>query len=485
MKRKVGLTLLALLLSLSMFGCSSDGSSSSGKGKNSGLRMLMPYSRFDPNKDFMASYIQEKTGVQVNYEMLPAENFDEKLNLLVANKEPIDIMKLSSGQFYQLASSGALEPLDELIDEHGDYIKSAIKDSTWGSATIDGKIYAIPEAGSGASAGEALVVRQDWMDELGLEAPKNPEELYTVLKTIKEKKQIVPLTGAKDSIYGDIASAFGIVNDWEDQNGKLVHKAEHPRMKEFLSYMNRLYEEGLIDQEMPINTAAKAIEKFTSGKAAMYKLAWWNSTNTVNSLKQNFPDAKLSVIPYLQDADGKASVGINTGITWFIAIPKASKHKEEAMKLLNAKLAPDVFKGLAIGDEGVHHELKDGKYYPILPKFNEDLTNGSSYMTGTDEHKYPEYWQARVRKEPILQSYFEAFQKEAEGHLVIDPMSLAPPIDAVNKNKLKLMKLLDDNVLKFITGAEPVANYDQVLEQWYAEGGKDMVKQANDWYTNR
>ncbi|WP_195575648.1 extracellular solute-binding protein [Paenibacillus sp. 1001270B_150601_E10] len=485
MKRKVGLTLLAVLLCVSMFGCSSSGTSSSNNGKDKGLRMLMPYSRFDPNKDFMAGFIQEKTGVQVNYEMLPAENFDEKLNLLVANKEPIDIMKLSSGQFYQLASSGALEPLNDLIDQHGNQIKAAIQDTTWGSATIDGKIYAIPEAGSGASAGEALVVRQDWMDELGLKTPTNPEELYNVLKTIKDKKQIVPLTGAKDSIYGDIASAFGIVNDWTDQNGKLVHKAEQPEMKEFLTYMNRLYSEGLIDQEMPINTAAKAIEKFTSGKAAMYKLAWWNSTNTVNSIKQNFPDAKLSVIPYLKNKDGKANVGINTGITWFIAIPKASKHKEEAMKLLNAKLEPETFKGLAIGQEGVHHEVKDGKYYPILPKFNDDLTNGSSFMTGTIEKSYPDYWQARVRKEPILQSYFEAFQKEAEGLFIIDPMSLAPPIESVNKNKLKLTKLLDDNVLKYITGAEPIANYDQFLKQWHDEGGADMVKQANDWYTNK
>ena len=38
--------------------------------------MLMQYSRFDPNKDFMANFIKEKTGYDVNYEMLPAENFD-------------------------------------------------------------------------------------------------------------------------------------------------------------------------------------------------------------------------------------------------------------------------------------------------------------------------------------------------------------------------------------------------------------------------
>jgi putative aldouronate transport system substrate-binding protein len=455
-------------------------------GSKPALRMLMQYGRFDPNKDFMAQYIKEKTGYDVNYEMLPAENFDEKLNLMIANKEPIDFMKLNSAQFYKLASAGALEPIDELLTEYGDNVIKAINPEIWGSATIDGKKYGIPEGGAGVSVGEALVVRQDWMDELDLEIPTNPDELYQVLKTIKEKKNIVPLTGTKDSIYGHIASAFGVpissAYDWNDVNGTLLHKAEIPQMKEYIAYMNKLHTEGLLDQEMPINTSAKAIEKFTSGNAAMFQLAWWNSTNTVAALTKNFPTAKISTVPYLKSKDGKALIGVNTAITWFMAIPKASKNKEDAMKHMNAKLDPEVFKGLAIGTEGIHHEFKDGKYYPILPKFNDDLTNGSSYMTGTDDKNYPVYWQARVRKEPVLQSYYEEFQKNATGLIVSDPMSFAPPIDAISKNKLKLTKLLDDNILKFISGSEPLANYDKFLAQWKSEGGEEMIKGANDWY---
>lgn len=446
------------------------------------LRMLMQYSNFDPNVDYTTKYLQEKTGYEVNYEMLPAENFDEKLNLMVANKEDFDVMKLSAPQFYKLATSGALEPLDELIKTHGNYINEAIDQSTWESATIDGKVYAIPEKGSGVSVGEELVVRQDWMDELKLTAPTTPDELYTVLKTIKEKKKIVPLTGSKDSIYGDIAAAFGVPFEWKDVDGQLLHKAELPAMKDFLAYMNKLYAEGLLDLEMPINTGAKAIEKFTSGKAAMFKLAWWSSTATTTALATNFPDAKIGIIPYLKGADGKAVVSANNATSWFIAIPKASKHKDDAMKLINAKLEPETFKGLAIGTEGVHHEFKEEKYFPILPKFNDDLTNASAYMTGVDEKNYPTYWQARVRKDVSIQFYYEAFQKNAEGLIVVDPLSYAPPIDAVSTNKQKLTKLLDDNVMKFISGAEPLTNYDKFLAQWKADGGADMVKGANDWF---
>jgi putative aldouronate transport system substrate-binding protein len=459
------------------------------EGPKAPLRMLMQYGRFDPNKDFMANYIKEKTGYDVTYEMLPAENFNEKLNLMVANKEELDIMKLSADQFFKLATSGALEPLDDLIKKHGPNIDKAINAESWISTTIDGKKFAIPETGSGVAVGEELIIRQDWLDELGLKMPANTDELYTVLKTIKEKKNVIPLTGSKDSLYGDIAAAFGVpyanVSEWKEVDGKLVHKAELPQMKEFLAYMNKLNAEGLLDPELAINTAAKAIEKFTSGKAAVYKLAWWNAPNTVAALTKNFPEAKVSVVPFINGKDGKTSISVTSGTSWYIAVPKASKHKEDAIKHINAKLETETFKGLAIGQETVHHEVKDGKYFPILPKFNDDLTNGSVFMTGVDEKNYPIYWQARVRKDPVLQSYYESFQKNAEGKMVVDPMSFAPPIDVISKNKQKLNKLLDDNVIKFISGSEPLSGYDKFLTQWKAEGGEETVKAANEWFKTK
>ncbi|PAK55219.1 extracellular solute-binding protein [Paenibacillus sp. 7541] len=446
------------------------------------LRMIMQYGLFDPKTEFAAKYIQERTGYNVEYELLPAEGADEKLNLLVSSKDNYDLVKLNAAQFYNLASAGALEPLDDLIESHGNYIKQSIKPESFGSAMIDGKIYGIPETGAGVSIGEELVVRQDWLDELGLSIPTNTDELYDVLKTIKEKKNVIPLTMSKDSIYGDIATTFGVLTDWKEVDGQLMYRAELPEMVEFITYMNKLYKEGLLDTETPINTAQKSIEKFAGGNAAMYKLAWWNAGTTISALEKNFPEAKTAVVPYLKGKDGKAVVGAKANTTWYISILKSSKNKEATMDFLNAKLEPETFKGIAIGEEGVHHEVKDGKYYPILPKFNDDLNNASSFLTGVDEEKYPIYWQARVRKDPVLQAHFEEFQSNAEGLIVVDPMSTAPPIDAVSKNLLRLTTMLDDNVLQFISGAKPIEDYDKFLAQWRAEGGADMVAAANEWF---
>ncbi|REK62506.1 MAG: ABC transporter substrate-binding protein [Cohnella sp.] len=491
MIRKLAKFAFVPALALTVAACGGNepkGETASGSGGSSskpGLRVLMQYGQFDPNQDYTAKVISEKTGYSVSYEMLPAENADEALNLLVINKEPYDVMKLNATQFFNLASSGALEPLDDLIDRLGPNIRQAIAPASWESATLDGKIYGIPETGAGIAISEELVVRQDWLDELGLKMPTNTDELYGVLKAFKEKKHVIPLTGSKDavsSLLGDIAAAFGVTTDWVDVNGTLVHQVETEEMKAFLAYMNKLYSEGLLDIELPLNTNAKAIEKFSSGQAAMFKIAWYNSPATINALTANFPDARVSLVPFLKDKSGKASVYAVSGTSWYAVVPKFSKHKEDAVRFLDAKLQKDNFKEIAIGKEGVHHEVRDGNYYPILPAFNDDLNNASVFMTGVDEANYPAYWQARVRKDPILQSYFENIQANAEGLIVTDPLAPAPPIPEVARNKLNLMQLQLDYMINFIAGAEPLSNYGAFLEKWREQGGAEMTEGANNWY---
>jgi len=447
------------------------------------LRQLQPFDRFDPNAEFTAKFLEEKTGYKSVYEMLPEEMANEKLNLLMSNKEKYDILRLTKDQFFTLAEAGALEPLNDLIDQYGPNLKAGISEASWEAASIDGKIYAIPQAGTGNYASSSLVVRKDWLDELGLKLPTNRDELYDVLKAFKEKKNVIPLVWY-GSVLQEIASTFGIYNSWDVVDGELYHQAEHPRMKEYLAFMNKLYTEGLIDAEWPINTGTTAIEKFTSGKAAMMKLAWWSAPSVVGALERNFPDAELATLPFLTDENGKAGVGINTGITYFIAIPKWAPNKEHAMNYMNMKLEEDLFKELVIGQEGVHHKVEDGKYFPILPAFD-DLNNASYFLTGVDERVYSTYWQARVRKDPILYNYCEELQTLAEGLFVEDPMSNAPPIQSISEHAQKLAKFSEDTYMRFIAGAESLDNFESYLAQWKADGGEQMVNDARAWFASK
>lgn len=447
------------------------------------LRALLPFERYDPNKEFIAEFIENKTEYKIQYEMLPEEMPDEKLNLLMANKEPYDYIKVSKSQFFKLAEAGALEPLNDLIDQYAPNVKAGIFEDTWKATTIDGVIYGIPEGITGLGANSSLIVRKDWLDELNLSVPTTRDELYDVLKTIKEKKNVIPLVGY-GGVYLEIANTFGIANTWKEMDGKLIHQAEDPRMKDYLAFMNKLYTEGLIDSEWPINAGSKVIEKFSSGKAAMMSMAWWSAPSVVTALEKNFPDAEIATLPYLKGDAGDPIWGVNAGITYVVAIPTWSKNKEHALNLINMKLDEDLFKELVIGVEGVHHRVEDGKYYPILPIFNDEYNNASYFLTGVDERVYGTYWQARVRKDPILQGYYDELQELVQGKFVIDPLSNAPPIESIAKYNQVLTKFSDDTFLKYIAGAESLDTFDSYLAKWRADGGEQMVKDANEWYEN-
>lgn len=448
------------------------------------FKALLQYGRYDPNAEFVAKFLNEKTGYKVTYDMLPVENFDEKLNLLMANKEPYSFMILNASQYSKLAASGALEPLDELVNKYGTNLKSVIGQASWDGAKLDGKMYGIPNTGSGAVVNMGMFVRQDWLDELGLKVPTTRDEFYTMLKTIREKKNVIPLTGGKSPMVEQIATTFGLTTSWNVTDGKITHLVENPKVKDYLTFMKKLYDEKLIDPEWSINQSNKVIENFTGGKAAMMANGYYNAPTITTALTKNFPNGKISILPPLKGDNGKTAAIGSTGISWYTVIPKWAENKEETVKYLDLKLDKEIFKTSAIGEEGVHHKVENGNYIPILPKFNDELNNASNFLTAVDEKNYPIYWQARVRKDPILTDAYTKIQENAKGSVVTDPLALAPPIEGIAKNSQKLNKLMEDTFIKFIVGAEPIENYDKFLAQWKADGGDEMIKAANDWYAS-
>lgn len=482
----IALVLVMALLAACGSGNNSGGSSSNGDGKPEGeskpeLRQLGFQRNFDPNQDPVAKFLEEKTGYKVKYEALPLENPDDKLNLLMANNEPYDIVKLSGTQYNRLAVQGALEPLDELLAEHGQNLLEATPAEFYENTKVDGKIYGIPEKHPRGFVGSALAIRQGLLDELGMEVPTTIDEFYNLLKAIKEQKGIVPLTGF-ESMVPEISGAFGVVTSFDVQDGKLIHRLEGPGMKEYLAFMNKLYSEGLMDPEWPVNKSETVQQKFTTGKAGIMTYGWGVAPAVTDALNKNMPDSKITLITSLQGEDGQIGNWVQGGgVSWYIAIPKSSKHKEDAMKYLNMKVEAATFKELAIGQEGVHFKVEDDGMHPILPAFNDDRGNSDWFMTSTDADAFEEQWLLRVRKNPIMFDTFQEIQKQLPVS-VSDLTLLAPPMPVVANNLQKLNKLENDYAIKVMAGAESLDGYDQFVEGWMSQGGKDMVDELRAWH---
>lgn len=481
MNKKIWVALLVMLLMIT--GCGQKTTDKGEKGEKPVLRQLGFPRNFDPNGDPVAKVIEDATGYKVEYEILPMENATDKLNLMMANKEKIDIIKVRPEQYHKLASEGALEPLDDLLKEYGKTLLEVNTDEAWKAAKIDGVTYGIPEQASRPFVSSAIAVRTGLLEEMGIDSmPETLEEFYALLVRIKKETDMIPLTGAT-AIVDEISGAFGVNSEWTIEDGKVKHIVEREGLQEYIEFMQKLSEEGLLDPEWPINDVPKIQEKFTSGKAAfMANYNWGFAGAMTEALQSNFPNEEIEMVMGLKGPKGLQGAFLqSTGVNFYIAIPKASDHKEEAMKFMDAKVQPELFKNLSIGEKGVHWEEKDGKMQPILPAFTDERNNADWFNTSTDYNAYREYWLLRTRKEQILGETFDKMQVQVD-YAEENPLAMAPPLEVPSKYAQKLKTMMDDYIINAIFDKGSAPSYEEFLKRFMAEGGQESIDAYNEWY---
>ncbi|NOU98271.1 extracellular solute-binding protein [Paenibacillus sp. LMG 31456] len=459
------------------------------------LKSLQIWQKDDYNTYPVAKVLEDKTGYKVQYEMLPQDKPQDKLNLLIASAEPYDAITTNGGSEFKAlysdyAKKGALVDLTPLIDKFGPNIKASVSQETFDAAKVDGKIYAIPTKAINFSS-TGLMIRQDWLDKLGLKMPTTLEELTTVLKAFKEKdpggngdKNVALTLKGDDPFLQNVVGAFGMPNFWNPVDGKLTPRTLDPAFKEYVGFMGDLFKQGLLDKEFGVNKDATMKEKFTSGRAGVIPLNWSDVPTIADALKKNQPDAKMVFAPALKGPSGKMGFSASSGFDRITFIPKSSKHIEDTIKWMNAKLEKDTFRTMAIGEEGKHFTFKDGAYNPILPIFTDERNQANNYLMGVDEKNYPIYWQARVRKDPRL---FEAWEflnvKQPTEVRIIDPLGMAPFMPEYSKNFQQLNTMVNDYTVKLIFGAESITGLEAFQQKYKAAGSDASYKEVNDWYT--
>lgn len=516
MKKKVSIVslLLAGLMACStLAGCgapaesTASGGTASASGTAAGQtgekpvlkQLMMNTSEGDYNTYPVAKAIEEMTGYKVQYDMLPQDAPMDKLNLIMASEEEYDMVTIGgdTARVMEYAQNNALVDINPYL-EKAPNLNAAISDYARETFTLDGGLYAIGMDnlsfdGKG-EVRELLFTRQDWLDALGLKVPTTTEEFQEMLRAYKNYdsgtgNKVIPmtLTGTNVSV-GGLMGAFGIPNEWNEVDGKLVYRGADPRMKDYLAYLKGLYEEGLLDAEFPANKTENQKEKYTTGVAGTAYFGFWDCPSLYDTMDKTQPGHVQAFIPPLTGPNGDVGIGTNIGgfdrITF---IPKTSKHVEDVMQFMNSKLEEDNFRNIVIGEENVHYTVdENGEYWPIKPIFFEERNLANSYTTGRLS-SYPEYWMCRNKKnERQWDCWVYMNRTDAITSVnVVNEASAAPAFPETSKNKQSLDQMLLDQQIKMIAGTESVDSYDAFLEEWMAAGGEAMTKEYNDWWSTR
>jgi putative aldouronate transport system substrate-binding protein len=307
----------------------------------------------------MMQQLEAKTNVHITWDAVPQSAWKEKKNLLIASNELPDgfmsPLSLSADEISTLGADGVLLPLDDLLVKYAPTVTAIMnKYPTYDPfvRSLDGKIYAIAwmqDLGFDSFSGS--IIRKDWLDQLGLKMPTTTEEFYQVLKTFKEKD---PAGGGKtipfSFLYQEGANvnrevkrefewiflAFGVPENPKhiaiEDNGELIFTADKPGFKDAIKYLNRLYSEKLIDQE--IFTQDRTL---LTNKIRQLNVGTYTDYRLKTSMASEEIQGRFTHMPPLKGPKGdqrwlRGLVGLSEGA---FALTKNCKNPEIAIRWLD------------------------------------------------------------------------------------------------------------------------------------------------------
>lgn len=318
----------------------------------------------------------DKNNIKMDFVSVPRQQESQQLNVLMAAGEAPDIVfTYSFNLFYKFYKQGGLTDLTEYVDK-AENLKSFLGEDVLESGRIDGKQVLIP-AKRMIEGREAQLIRQDWLDKLGMKAPTNTEEFYQVLKAFKEKdpgnvgEKLIPWgISMHTPHFLDLVNTFVETDKMTEAENAVTPPNMKPGFKEGIRFMNKLYNEGLISPDFALDKDRKQMEAaFSNGYVGFVCDDLGRplqSGGYYGTLKQMVPTAKLTAVDTWTDKNGKTRKEIYPSYSLFCAVPKNSKNAEAAVKYLDWMSQPDVLRTLQFGWEGKTYTTDSDGYPKII-----------------------------------------------------------------------------------------------------------------------
>ncbi len=225
----------------------------------------------------------------------------EKANLLIAGGDYPDLffkVGIPKDVIDGYGEDGIFIPLEDLIREYAPNLTKILDEREgWNNITAaDGHVYSLPMIGDPNITGNnPLYINKAWLDKLGLEEPKSLDELYTVMKAFKEQDpngngeaDEVPMVFSAEIFIANRFSAY-IDDVYYDTQMRIENDAidffpaTEKYKTEYLAFLEKCYEEGLLYQDMYTDTyqnqRAMAKEKTMFGIFSCSTSAVWAPNN--------------------------------------------------------------------------------------------------------------------------------------------------------------------------------------------------------------
>lgn len=476
-------------------------------------------------------YIKSVINVQ-NVDAFEANDsqYDTNVSMAISMGNLPDIMVVSSqDEVEQLVGAGLIEDLTEsynncisdrirkMYESYGDSLKDMV--------TYDGKIMALPE--TNITDGPNLVwLRKDWMDKLGLSEPHTIDDVVNIVKHfISEdpgnngedasgKPNTVGLavdtdvTGecgySSEFLLDIIFACFGaypkqwIMND----DGEIVYGSVTDEAKEALSYINSLYNQGVIDNDFLLRTSTNICELIENGLCGSFFGPWWAPNNPLANAVSRNPDANWQ--PYLiaTDSDGTTSYHSQNPCYKYVVVRKGYEHPEIAAKMISVMFDKVRFDCTDSEEFKNYYQLNvepTARPLSINVDYNNALSicyrNIDATISGRKnpdslellERSFYDACSEYIKNANKTSTQWAAYMSRikacsliAQDNIKVVDSLYFKTTDTMKSHWWRLKAKEKEAYLKIISGEEDISYFDTFVKEWNEQGGQIITSEVSE-----
>ena len=482
-------------------------------------------------------FLKDDLNIKVVYDWVASSSdYDEKMNLCIGSGTIPEMMNVNATQYRALLKYDMIQPLDQYFEDYASdklkgFVKSGGEELKKCITNDKGEMMAIPAPSMMVGEMNEMWIRQDWLDKLGLEAPRTWDELVKVAEAFvtqdpdgNGEDDTIGILGPGNSNHiNDIGdNQFGLdplfcsfqsyPQYWlQDEDGTVKYGSIQPETRTALEKIQKLYTDKLIDPEMLVRSNCQ--ETLLSGKVGIFFGPWWSGYTFADATLAGEADWRAYFTPLSED--GNYYTHMPDPTSKYVVVSKSCKNPEAAFKMISYQVA----NGQHWTDDGItSSDMSISDFYPLWNAYdNADEIEVSTetlekYLAGEitmDDVDFSQHILLKSDMEAVKE-----LKKEPYDDFSLDKWNLDSDLAKTNLPRLvsllvggapyvndkyipvynaysgqtetmqakwaNLKKMEEETFAKIIMGKADISEFDTFVKNWKSQGGDQILKEIND-----